>query len=121
MSLIHKTRLELTALPQTTPHRTDDILIGRCLRGEMPAYRELYEQYSKAMFNTCLRLLNDRAEAEDTLQESFIEAFKNLAGFEYRTTFGGWLKQICVNRCINQLKKRKLVFVDIERTPAEMT
>jgi RNA polymerase sigma-70 factor (ECF subfamily) len=116
MSLDNKTTLELTALPQPTPHRTDDLLIGRCLSGEMLAYRELYEQYSKAMFNTCLRLLNDRTEAEDALQESFIEAFKNLASFEYRTTFGGWLKQICVNRCINQLKKRKMVFVDIERS-----
>lgn len=106
----------MTALPQPTLHRADETLIGRCLRGEMPAYRELYEQYSKAMFNTCMRLLNDRSEAEDVLQESFVEAFKNLSRFEYRTSFGGWLKQICVNRCINQLKKRKLVFVDIERS-----
>ena len=82
----------------------------------MAAFSELYQRYSKAMFNTCLRLLNDRTEAEDVLQESFIEAFKNLEGFEYRTSFGGWLKQICVNRSINQLKKRKLVFIDIEKT-----
>src|SRR5204862_6589422 len=78
---------------------------------------ELYERYSRAMFNTCLRILNDTAEAEDVLQESFIEAFKNLQRFEYRTSFGGWLKQICINRSINQLKKRKVDWVDIEKIP----
>lgn len=73
----------------------------------MPGYKALYEQYSKAMFNTCLRILNNVTEAEDVLQESFTEAFRNISSFEYRTSFGGWLKQICVNRSINQLKKRK--------------
>jgi RNA polymerase sigma factor (sigma-70 family) len=120
MSLTDKTTTPLTALPQPTLQRTEDILIGRCLRGDMAAYRELYEQYSRAMFNTCLRLLNDKSEAEDVLQESFIDAFRKLGNFEYRTTFGGWLKQICVNHCINHLKKRKMVFVDIERTGADL-
>ena len=60
-------------------------------------------------------MLNNVAEAEDVLQESFIEAFKNLERFEHRTSFGGWLKQICINRCINQLKKRKIDLVDMEK------
>jgi len=101
--------LELAVLPQR------DELIERCLRGDTLGYKELYLRYSKAMYNTCLRLLNNTAEAEDVLQESFIEAFKNLERFEYRTSFGGWLKQICINRAINQLKKRKIDLVDIEQ------
>ena len=101
--------MELAVLPQR------DEMIDRCLRGDALAYKELYQRYSKAMFNTCLRLLNNVTEAEDVLQDSFIEAFKNLQNFEYRTSFGGWLKQICVNRSINQLKKRKLDLVDIEK------
>ena len=101
--------MELAVLPQR------DEIIDRCLRGDAQAYKELYQRYSKAMFNTCLRLLNNVTEAEDVLQDSFIEAFKNLQNFEYRTSFGGWLKQICVNRSINQLKKRKLDLVDIEK------
>ena len=77
-------------------------------------YKELYDRYSRAMFNTCARILNNLTEAEDVLQESFIEAFKNLGSFEYRTSFGGWLKQICINRSINQLKKRKITWLDID-------
>jgi RNA polymerase sigma factor (sigma-70 family) len=104
--------LELAVLPQR------DELIERCLQGDTLGYKELYVRYSKAMYNTCLRMLNNVAEAEDVLQESFIEAFKNLERFEHRTSFGGWLKQICINRSVNQLKKRKVNWVDIERTAA---
>jgi RNA polymerase sigma-70 factor (ECF subfamily) len=93
-----------------------DELIERCKNGDTLGYKELYQRYAKAMFNTCLRIVNNIAEAEDVLQESFTEAFKNLERFEYRTSFGGWLKQICINRSINQLKKRKVMWVDIDAT-----
>jgi RNA polymerase sigma-70 factor (ECF subfamily) len=102
--------LELTVLPH------HDELIERCKKGEAAGYKELYQRYARAMFNTCLRITNNITEAEDVLQESFTEAFKNLQHFEYRTSFGGWLKQICINRSINQLKKRKVTWVDIETT-----
>lgn len=109
-SLIIKTNfLELTAMAQR------DELVERCRRGDSIGYKELYQRYAKAMFNTCLRILNNVGEAEDVLQDSFVEAFRNLDGFEYRTSFGGWLKQICVNRSITQLRKRKINWVDIEK------
>jgi RNA polymerase sigma-70 factor (ECF subfamily) len=95
-----------------------DELVERCKRGDTLGYKALYQRYSKAMYNTCLRILNNGTEAEDILQESFIEAFKNLDAFEYRTSFGGWLKTICINRSINQLRKRKVDWVDIEKIPA---
>jgi RNA polymerase sigma-70 factor (ECF subfamily) len=93
-----------------------DELIERCKNGDALGFKELYQRYARAMFNTCLRIVNNIAEAEDVLQESFTEAFKNLHRFEYRTSFGGWLKQICINRSINQLKKRKVVWLDIDGT-----
>ena len=111
--------MKLAVLPQPACRQSgDDELIERCLRGDTLGYKQLYVRYSKAMYNTCLRILNNAAEAEDVLQESFVEAFKNLDRFEYRTSFGGWLKQICINRAINQLKKRKIDWVDMEKIPA---
>lgn len=82
-------------------------------------YKELYQRYARAMFNTCLRILNNASEAEDVLQESFVEAFRNLQRFEYRTSFGGWLKQICINRSINQLNKKKVNWVDMDEIGAD--
>lgn len=58
------------------------------------------------MYNTALRLLNNRAEAEDVLQESFMDAFQKIAEFRNESTFGAWLKRIVVNKSLNLLKKR---------------
>ena len=98
----------------TLAHERDE-LVERCKNGDSSAYKTIYQQYAKAMYNTCLRILNNVTDAEDVLQESFTEAFKGLAFFEYRTSFGGWLKQICVNRSVNHLKKKKIVWVHIEQ------
>jgi len=47
------------------------------------------------------------AEAEDMLQEAFTEAFVKLHTFRYESTFGAWLKRITVNKCINEIKRKK--------------
>lgn len=70
--------------------------------------------YSKAMLNVAFRIVGDIAEAEDVLQEAFVDAFAKLKDFRQDTTFGLWLKQIVVNRSINLLRKRKLELVELE-------
>ncbi len=93
-----------------------DELVERCLQGDTKAFSELYQRYSKAMFSTCYRIVNHVAEAEDVLQESFMDAFRNLAKFSNESTFGGWLKTIVINKSINHLKKKKLDLIDIDKT-----
>ena len=78
------------------------------------AYRVLYDRYSKAMFNTALRIVNRAADAEDVLQDSFTDAFMQLSSFENKSTFGAWLKQIVVFKSISFLKKQRISFVDME-------
>jgi RNA polymerase sigma-70 factor (ECF subfamily) len=92
----------------------DNTLLNRCRKGEEKAFKELYLQYSKAMFNVCVRLLNNQAAAEDALQESFIAAFKSLHRFEGKSSFGSWLKRIVINRCITELRKQKPVLVPVD-------
>ena len=72
------------------------------------------------MYNTALRITGNRADAEDTLQESFIDAFLQLGSFEKKATFGAWLKQIVVFKSIAQLKKRRLSFADLEKETDDM-
>ena len=59
------------------------------------------------MYNTSYRMMNNQMEAEDLLQESFTEAFMKLHTFRYESTFGAWLKRIVVNKCINEIKRKK--------------
>jgi RNA polymerase sigma factor (sigma-70 family) len=89
-------------------------LVERCKLGERKAQYELYKHYSKAMFNICMRILNHLGEAEDALQEAFVDAFTNLHQFRQQSTFGAWLKQIVVNKAINHLRSRKAKWVEIE-------
>jgi len=90
-------------------------LIELSKAGNSKAQHQLYQLYVKAMFNICCRIMRNREEAEDILQESFTEAFLKLDTFRYESSFGVWLKRIVVNHCINELKRRKanLFFTDV--------
>jgi RNA polymerase sigma factor (sigma-70 family) len=89
-------------------------LVNECRTGSRKAQFELYKLYANAMYNVALRIVNDDAEAEDVLQEAFLDAFNRIKDFRQETTFGLWLKQIVINRSINYLRKRKAEFVNIE-------
>lgn len=89
-------------------------IVERCRAGDKKAQYELYKLYSKAMFNVSMRITNDYAEAEDVLQESFLNAFQNIHAFRGDATFGSWLKTIVVNKAIGIVKKRKLALVPID-------
>lgn len=88
-------------------------LVVDCKNGSKKAHYELYKLYSKAMLNTAFRIVNDLDEAQDVLQEAFIDAFSRIGDFRQETTFGLWLKQIVVHRAINLLRRRKMQLVDI--------
>jgi RNA polymerase sigma factor (sigma-70 family) len=91
--------------------RTGDIhknIIEACKNGDERQKYKLYQLYSKAMFNVCYRMMNNREEAEDMLQEAFTQAFLKLDSFRYESAFGAWLKRIVINTCINAKNKRKV-------------
>lgn len=88
-------------------------LVERCRFHDRQAQAELYRRYAKAMFNAALRITGDYAEAEDVLQESFLSAFRELAGYKGDSSFGAWLKRIVVNKSINCLRQRRLALVPL--------
>jgi len=83
-------------------------IIEACKQGDNRSRYELYALYSKAMFNISYRMMNNREEAEDMLQEAFTQAFLKLESFRYESNFGAWLKRIVVNTCINAINKKKV-------------
>lgn len=89
-------------------------LVVECKQGSKKACYELYRLYSKAMLNVAFRIVGNIGEAEDVLQEAFLDAFNKVKDFRQDTTFGLWLKQIVVNRSINLLRKRRLELVELE-------
>jgi len=89
-------------------------IIEKCIEGDIKAQYQLYKQYSKAMYNIAMRFLNNKMDAEDILQDSFVKAFSRLGELENRDAFGGWLKRIVINNCISLQRKRKMDFEQID-------
>jgi RNA polymerase sigma factor (sigma-70 family) len=89
-------------------------IIDRCKAGDQKAYYEIYELYSKAMFNICFRIIGNQEVAEDVLQEAFVNAFQNIQSYQGRASFGAWLKKIVVNKAISYLRKQQLKLVELE-------
>jgi len=72
------------------------------------------------MYNICLRFVGNEVEAEDVMQESFMKAFTKIDTYEGKVSFGAWLKKIVINRSLDQLKKRKVKFEELnEKIPDE--
>lgn len=82
-------------------------LIEACKRGEQKAMFELYKLYYKSMYNTSLRIVGVAAEAEDVMQESFLDAFRKIGQYDAQATFGAWLKIIVVHKSIDHYKKKR--------------
>jgi RNA polymerase sigma factor (sigma-70 family) len=95
-------------------------LVERCKKGDRKAQYKLYRLYAKAMFNIAMRITNDYMEAEDVLQEAFVRAFRKLESFKGDATFGAWLKRIVVNTAINQLRKKRLEFKELDEEKLEI-
>jgi RNA polymerase sigma-70 factor (ECF subfamily) len=91
-------------------------LIKECIKNNRKAQIELYRLYSGAVFNTCLRILKKREIAEDVMQETFITAFEKLSSFRNESSLGAWLKRIAINKSVDELRKNKMVFEQIEES-----
>ncbi len=98
-------------LNESHPHTT---LVKDCLTGDRKAQYRLYRLYNKAMFNTCLRMLNSREDAEDVLQNSFVDVFMKLHMYRGDATIGAWIKRIVINNCINFLKKKRIAITELK-------
>ena len=82
-----------------------DQLIESCKKGSQSAQFEVYQLYYRAMFNTSLRIVQNSYEAEDVMQEAFLNAFTKLDSFKGEVAFGAWLKRIVINRSLTQLNE----------------
>lgn len=91
-------------------------LIERCQVGDQGAQYEIYNLYSGAMYNICRRMMGDEDEARDILQDSFIDAFSKVSSLRETSTFSLWIKRIVTNNCINALRKKRLMTVELNES-----
>jgi RNA polymerase sigma-70 factor (ECF subfamily) len=83
---------------------TEELLL-LCKNKNQTAQFEIYNRYSKAMFNVAYRIVKDQHYAEDVMQEGFLKVFNNIDAYKNEVAFGAWLKKIIVNTSIDFYKK----------------
>ena len=96
-------------------------LVEKACQGDQKAMFRLYRMYLPAMYNTCIRIVVNKNDAEDIIQESFISAFSGIEGFRGEASFGTWLKRIVINNSINHIRNKKIQFVDIDKIQIDDT
>lgn len=82
-------------------------LIANCKKGNQKAQLEIYKLYYKAMYNSALRILKNQADAEDVMQDSFLDAFTRIQLYREEGSFGGWLKRIVINNAMDFIRNQK--------------
>ena len=85
----------------------DHLLLRKAQKGDECAFRALVEAYEVPVFNYVLRMVGDRALAEDLTQEIFLRIYQGLSGFSLRCRFTTWLFQVAKNRVLDELRARE--------------
>lgn len=85
-------------------------LIQRCLDGNEHACAALFDQYKGLVYRTAYLMLSHAHDAEDTLQDVFVQVFRSLDRYDAsRAAFSTWLHRITVNACLGRLRRVKLL------------
>src|SRR5260370_23693650 len=107
-----KSPMELFAQPvrlsqQGTVSVDDRRLIADCLKGRTAAFGELVRRYQDRLYNTVFRLVDNAEDAQDVVQDAFLNAYQSLDSFKGDSRFFTWLYRIAVNAAISLKRKRK--------------
>jgi RNA polymerase sigma-70 factor (ECF subfamily) len=93
---------------------SDDLqLVRACLQGRTEAFGTLVRRHQDRLYNTVYRLLGDAEDAQDALQDAFLQAYRSLARFKGESQFYTWLYRIAVNAAMS-LKRKQRVMLPME-------
>ena len=85
----------------------DSELIQAINSGQFDLFHDLVKRYEQKLYNFSLRMCRDPSDAEDMVQETFLNVFRYLKDFRYETKFKNWLYRIAASTCIKKRRKSK--------------
>jgi RNA polymerase sigma-70 factor (ECF subfamily) len=86
---------------------TDSVAVAQARDGDSGAFRLLVERHSRNLFRLAYRMTGHQEDAEDVVQETFLRAYRQLAKFDDRASFGTWLYRIAANCSLDLIRARK--------------
>jgi RNA polymerase sigma-70 factor (ECF subfamily) len=81
-------------------------LILNCKKNDAKAQSQLYKLFSSKLFSICLKYSRNRAEAQDTLHDTFIIVFKKIGQYKHKGSFEGWLKRVTVTTALQKFRNK---------------
>jgi len=93
----------------SSPIQVDDeaAVVALARTGDAKAFNELLQRYERKIFRLALHITQNREDAEDVLQETFLKAYQHLDQFQGQSKFYTWIVRIAVNQALMKLRKRK--------------
>jgi len=100
-----------TAAPKAA---SETQLVARAQQGDEQAFAALYEMHKRRVYSLCLRMTGNTAEAEDLVQEAFLQLFRKVSTFRGESAFSTWLHRLAVNVVLMHLRKKGLQQVSLD-------
>ena len=94
-------------MSQSLEKSVDHQLVVRFLNDDAEAFETLVRRHQSRLFHIAVKMLRDRDQAADMVQEAFVRAYRKLPEYRPTGSLGGWLAKITVNLCLNYLERRK--------------
>ncbi len=85
---------------------SDEVLVQKSKERDQAAFAELVNRYESKIYNLAHRMMGNREDAADVLQETFLDAYKSLSNFRGESKFSTWLYRIATNVCLMKLRKK---------------
>jgi RNA polymerase sigma factor (sigma-70 family) len=85
---------------------TESELVKACIAGRADAQKELYDRYKAKMFAMCLRYAGTRVQAQDMLQDGFVQVYHDLHQFRHEGSFEGWVRRVILHTIYRELRKQ---------------
>jgi len=98
-----------STVPAINHSAQDRLWVSQTLAGDSQAYALLMDKYKDQLFELTCRVLKDRCQGEDILQDAFLQAYQHLGSFRHDSKFSTWIYAIVLNGLRNRLRRNKII------------
>lgn len=109
------------ALAAATPPEDDASVVRRVLAGDRAAFTLLMRRYNRRLYRVARAIVGNDAEAEDALQEAYLDAYRHLSQFRGDSSLATWLSRLVANECLGRMRRsaRRQSVIPMIPTPAD--
>lgn len=94
-----------------------DKLIQQCKQNDIDAQAEIYQLYASKLFALCLKYSKNYQEAQDNLQNSFLNIFNKIGQYSFKGSFEGWIKRLTINTVLQTYREKNILNLVTEVIP----